>query len=257
MREGIVLATGTGGGRGAAYAGFLNALIERDIPARAICACGTSVLPALLFARGSDLLLATRAWSHFYSSGLVRRPEALEAAIQVFLRHTEPTRAVKVAVTACNVETGRLVVLDDEQAVDACVLSLWSSQGPGLKRRQGELLSDGSPFGVPVAVAAERFGGPVISVRTNNALFDMRSAPTGMALAKALVTASGHMLAGLPLLSVDIEPPALGGQWSDNHDIAMAWFAAGEAAGRAAVPKLLILDEKGEFPTGKPDNSLE
>lgn len=252
------MAMGTGGASGAAYAGFLHALQARSVHVRAICACGASALPAFLSSCGRDLLLATKVWAHLEAGVLLRDSGAVSEAVATLFRRREPTSAAaEVAVVACDVESGQPVVVAGGQVASACELGLWSLQGPGTAMIEGRLLSDGSPFGVPVRTALELFGKPVVAIRVGGLLPDYRSMAPGLALAQALLLAGAGRLDARPCLSVEIALPRGTSRNDTAYDHALAWFAAGVAAGQEAIPQISTISEKGESGTGEMGNFLE
>jgi predicted acylesterase/phospholipase RssA len=221
---------GTGGGEGAAYAGFLFALQRQKIPVGGVCACGASVFPSLLAANVNNPDFSVRVWSQLETSGLVPNEQAVYGAMATLLHEARlESSPMNLAVVACDVKRGQPVVLTTGEAAPVAALSLWSSSGPCMVKVNQRDLSDGSVFGIPVSIAARVFGRPVVAVRAD------RHARTGATLAETLIQIAAHRLDGRAELTVDIEI-----QPGQEHDVG-AWFSTGERLGRAWGPRLAIL----------------
>lgn len=221
---------GTGGGEGAAYAGFLLALLEQKVPIGGVCACGTSVFPCLVAAGDSDLGFAMRVWSQLEASDLLPDEEAVYGAMTTLLDGVRvESGPLNLAVVASDIHKREPLVLTTGEAATVAALSLWSRQGPCLVKVEQQDLSDGSAFGIPADIAMRLFGRPVVAVRASS------HARTEASLAEILLAIASHKVNGHAEFTVDIEIEP-----GREHD-AQAWFATGQRFGWDWGPKLRIL----------------
>ncbi|NLN17935.1 MAG: hypothetical protein GX162_01480 [Firmicutes bacterium] len=231
---GISLAMGTGGGEGAAYAGFLYVLYQSEIPVAGICACGTGVFPCLA-QEPAHLAYLVHIWKHLDTSGLIPDQEAVyEALVTLFptLRLEDcPTR---LAVLACDVLKGQPVLLREGPAAAIAASSLWSANGPCISNVNGCYLSDGSVFGVPVNSAARVFGRPVVALRA------VRRGKPRAGVPEILIQAAAHRLDGAAEVVIDIEVQ------NGHEDDVDAWFDAGQQQAHVWEPILWSLAKERE-----------
>jgi NTE family protein len=206
---------GTGGGEGAAYAGFLYALHQFEIPVSGICACGTSVFPCLAKDPG-HLYFLVHIWKHLCTSGFITDQEAVyEALALLFPALRLENHPARLAVVACDVLTGQPVLIREGSAAAVAASSLWSANGPCIRTVDRRHLSDGSVFGVPVNSAARLFGRPVVALRA------ARPSKPRVGVSEILIQAAAHRLDDAAELVIDI------GLGEGQEDDVNTWFSAG------------------------------
>jgi NTE family protein len=174
----IVLALSGGGAAGLAHIGVLQALVQNDIPVRAIAGTSIGAEIGAFFVTGMGLDdLATVAtgfdWKQTLALFMPDLPTGgLISGVRIveFLREQLGKRSIEdltigFAAVAADLETGEQVVLDGGDLVDAVRASI---SLPGLIapfRMGGRSLVDGGVVNpLPFDVARQRFGGPVIAV---------------------------------------------------------------------------------------------
>ena len=178
-KSGITLVLGGGGARGLSHAGVLRRLEEGGIPIRAVvgtsigaeigafyCA-GLSTEEIEELARGLDWMATLKLfWPSLDGGGGITSGRNIEAYLReqlgnkAFTDCHPPLRAI-----ATDMRTGDEVVLDRGELVPAVRASIAL---PGIIAPfwvEGRLLGDGGMVNpLPVDVARETFGGPVVAV---------------------------------------------------------------------------------------------
>jgi len=175
---GITLVLGGGGARGLAHAGILEVLAEANIPIRAIvgtsigaeigafyCA-GTPVEQLAAMVRDFDWMATLKLFWPTLTSGGLTSGRNIEGYLQeqlgdkTFADCRPPLRAL-----ATDMHSGQQAILSEGRLVDAVRASIAI---PGIiapHRLDGRLLGDGGLVNpLPVDVAQEVFGGPVVAV---------------------------------------------------------------------------------------------
>lgn len=177
--KGIVLALGGGGAAGVAHIGVLQVLGENNIRVRAVAGTSIGAEIGAFLASGmpADKIAEVATAFDWRETVRLLLPVDLPAGgltsgghITGFLRDHFGSRVIEdldlgyVAV-ATDLEEGVQVVLDHGDVVDAVRASV---SIPGLMApvcRDGRVLADGGIVNpLPVDVAGERFGGPVVAV---------------------------------------------------------------------------------------------
>jgi NTE family protein len=190
-KKGIVLALGSGGARGIAHVGVIEALAEHDIPVRAIVgssigaeigaflAAGVSVDEIRRLATGMDWKATLRLFMpELGSSGIVT-----DRGIRAFLAPHMEGKSIEdlpipFAALATDLVNGSEVLFTKGPLLDAVCASIAI---PGLLppvKLGGRLLADGGLVNlVPFDIAREHFGGPVVAVAVHPGAFDLRLDP--------------------------------------------------------------------------------
>lgn len=174
----IVLALSGGGAAGLAHIGVLQALAENGVAVRAVAGTSIGAEIGAFYVSGMALdELAKVAtgfdWKQILGLFMPDLPTGgliSGVHIMAFLRGQLGTRSIEelalgFAAVATDLDTGEQVVLDRGDLVEAVRASI---SIPGLiapLRSHGRMLVDGGVVNpLPVDVARERFGGPVVGV---------------------------------------------------------------------------------------------
>lgn len=174
----IVLALSGGGAAGLAHIGVLQALVENDVPVRAVAGTSVGAEIGAFFASGmapDDLATVATGfdWKQTLALFMPDLPTGgLISGVRIveFLREQLGKRciedlAIGYAAVAADLETGEQVVIDRGDLVDAVRASI---SIPGLIapfRLRGRSLVDGGVVNpLPFDVARQRFGGPVVAI---------------------------------------------------------------------------------------------
>jgi len=190
-KKGIVLALGSGGARGIAHVGVIEALAEHDIPVRAIVgssigaeigaflAAGVPVGDIRRLATDMDWKKTLRLFMPEFGSPAI----FTDRGIREFLApHMEgksiENLPIPFAAVATDLVDGSQVLFTQGPLLDAVCASIAI---PGLLPpvKLGErMLADGGLVNlVPFDIAREHFGGPVIAVAVHPGAFDLRLDP--------------------------------------------------------------------------------
>ena len=178
---GITLVLGSGGSRGLAHIGVLQALEELQIPVRAIVGCSVGAQLGALYASGwtvralvqhahsvtrTTILRVFFPWS--LRAGLLH-----DAGVTALLRQHLGTRniedlSVPFVAVATDIQTGRQILLDQGPAWSAvrASISMPGIYPPFRRSGRGPFLVDGAISDpVPVSVARTRYPWPVVAVQ--------------------------------------------------------------------------------------------
>jgi len=173
IKIGLVL--GGGGARGFAHVGVLRSLENHGVQVCAVAACSIGGIIGALHASGQS---ATRIQTMFESIDLIRLLDRskmggllggarVSGLLQRYLPRTFEELAIPLAVTAVDVQRGKLVVLNKGELVPAL---LGSSALPGIfaaVRHSGRVLVDGGLLNnLPVDVIRTMTLAPVVAVDT-------------------------------------------------------------------------------------------
>jgi len=175
------LALGGGGGKGAAHVGVLQVLEELELPIDLIVGSSTGGAVALLYAAGlshSEILALFRAMSlrriavpDPTRTGLIGQRRREELLTRLLGTRTFDDLRIPCAVTAVDLVSGTVVVIDDGPLVQAL---LATTALPGIfppVLRDGMILADGGILNnLPVNLVRERGAQRVIAVELNDAV---------------------------------------------------------------------------------------
>jgi NTE family protein len=189
--KGIVLALGSGGARGLAHVGVIEALAENDIPIRAIVGSSIGAEIGAFLASGVPVddihrLAAGMDWKatlRLFMPEIGQPGIFSDRGIRNFLGPYMQGRPIEklpipYAAVATDLIDGSQVLITHGPLLDAVCASLAI---PGLLppvRLGSHLLADGGLVNlVPFDIAREHFGGPVVAVAVHPGAFDMRLDP--------------------------------------------------------------------------------
>jgi NTE family protein len=263
------LALGGGGGKGGAHLGVLDVLEELEIPIDAIAGTSAGAFVAIMYALGyrpneiagliADFALRRIAVADPLRTGFIGSRKREARLREILGDATFADTRIPCAVTATDLASGRLVVLDEGPLVPA-ILATTALPGifpPVLRERQ--VLADGGVLNnLPVDVAAALGATRVIAVQLvaeqadaallpeppAHPLARLRLAPRQFALASR---ALDLMIAEMTRLRLAQCPPALlltpdvGQIGTLDMRRAAEGYRAGQTSARAAGAELLML----------------
>jgi NTE family protein len=178
-RLGLVL--GGGGGKGAAHIGVLQVLEELELPIDLLVGSSAGGAVALLYAAGIDhetilelfrsMALRRIAVPDPTRTGLFGQRRREELLTRVLGTRTFDDLRIPCAVTAVDLVTGQVVVIDEGPLVEA-ILATTALPGifPPILRDDMVLVDGGLLNNLPVNVARERGATRVIAVELNDAV---------------------------------------------------------------------------------------
>lgn len=248
-RPRIGWALGGGFARGMAHIGVLRVLQENRIPIDALAGVSAGGIAAAAFASGcsiEEMIDNARKvrWRQFARWTLPRLGFATNERLEVMLREmlhcaTFEELAVPLAVVATDISSGEAVVFrhgDLSRAIRA------SSAVPGLfapVEHEGRPLVDGSIVcGVPASALAGFGVDKIVGVCLNFGRLHHRPTNFFQVVGQAFQIAEARaQVTWRPQCDLVIEPDVSGFTW-DDFDRLEEFIAAGEAAARAALPRL-------------------
>lgn len=232
-----------------AHIGVLKVLRESSIPIDALAGVSAGGIAAAAFASGCTLeeMIATARkvrWRQFARWTLPRLGFATNERLEIMLQEmlhctTFEELSVPLAVVATDISTGEAVVFrhgDLTRAIRA------SSAVPGLfapVEHQGRPLVDGSIVcGVPAAALADFAVDKIVGVCLNSGQLHHRPTNFFQVVGQAFQIAEARSeVTWRPQCDLVIEPDVSQFTW-DDFDRLEDFIAAGEAAARAALPRL-------------------